>query len=76
MIGDRSHVGCQTAPGILRLILSTENLASHRVQQILAILPTALVAGVSELEPTVEPLKASITRILRLLASTKNIIGL
>jgi hypothetical protein len=40
----------------------TENLAAHRMQQILAILPTALVAGVAELDPEIEPLKVSMRR--------------
>jgi hypothetical protein len=42
-----------------KLIEHTENLATHRVQQIIAVLPTALVAGLAELDPEVEPLKVS-----------------
>lgn len=44
----------------------TENLASHRMQQLLGILPFALQYGAVEVEPEFEPLKVYISSVIML----------
>ena len=42
-------------------LISTENLSSHRAQQLMALLPRALMYGLTELGPDPEPLRVSLS---------------
>ena len=61
MTGAHCHVCCKfNALGQQYTDLTSENMASHRAQLLLQLLPMALAYGASEIEPQVEPLKVRI----------------
>ena len=62
MIGDLCHVCKNYFCFFLSvpLISHEENIASHRAQRLLTLLPLALTFAATEIEPEFEPLRVSI----------------
>lgn len=61
MIGDLCHVGKNRFCFLsVPLISHEENIASHRAQRLLTLLPLALTFAATEIKPEFEPLRVSI----------------